>query len=246
MTSIRLAPKTSLTSLIERSCPTASGVIVSGKVTVSRSGRTGSASGSGSLARIASSASRGDSTTSRTGAALHQPRTSAGVPPAISRTRYSRARSAPGASSRSGRAAAGRFAECRPRSWPCPLGVDVDLELDDAAERAGGNLDLLVDTAFGLLHRPLANDRQLPPADLDADLTQVDPGEVDFDHRPLRIAAVVDVDIGREAAGAAADVGGTAPGVPHHLVHLPPHAGEIRKQIALRHAQNIARGSVGG
>ena len=67
MTSIRLAPSTSLTSLIERSCPTASGVIVSGKVTVSRSGRTGSASGSGALARIASSASSGDSTTSRTG-----------------------------------------------------------------------------------------------------------------------------------------------------------------------------------
>ena len=47
MTSIRLAPRTSSTSLIERSWPTASGVSVSGKVTVSRSGRTGSASGSG-------------------------------------------------------------------------------------------------------------------------------------------------------------------------------------------------------
>ena len=36
-----------MTSLIERSWPTASGVSVSGKVTVSRSGSTGSASGSG-------------------------------------------------------------------------------------------------------------------------------------------------------------------------------------------------------
>ena len=43
-----------MTSLIERSWPTASGVSVSGKVTVSRSGRTGSASGSGSWLRIAS------------------------------------------------------------------------------------------------------------------------------------------------------------------------------------------------
>ena len=68
MTSIRLAPRTSSTSLIERSWPTASGVSVSGKVTVSRSGSTGSASGSGWSARIASSASSGESTTSRTGA----------------------------------------------------------------------------------------------------------------------------------------------------------------------------------
>ena len=45
--SIRLPERTSLTSLIERSWPTASGVSVSGKVTVSRSGSTGSASGSG-------------------------------------------------------------------------------------------------------------------------------------------------------------------------------------------------------
>ncbi len=107
------------------------------------------------------------------------------------------------------------------------LGVDLDLQLDDAAEGAGGNLDLLVDAALGLLHRPLADDRQVAAADLDPDLAQLDPGEVDLDHRLLRIAAVVDVDVGREAAGAAADVATAAPGVPHHLIHLPPHTSKV-------------------
>ena len=45
ITSIRFPPSTSFTSWIERSCPMASGVSVSGKGTVSRSGSTGSASG---------------------------------------------------------------------------------------------------------------------------------------------------------------------------------------------------------
>ena len=189
MASIRLAPRTSSTSLIERSWPTASGVSVSGKVTVSRSGRTGSASGSGWLARIASSASSGDSTTSRTGA------------PSITC-----ARSAPGGWSR-------RVAQRQldPQHAVLvgglgALGVDLDLELDDAAEGAGGDLDLLVDAALGLLHRPFADDRQVAAADLDPDLAQVDAGEVDLDDRPLRIAAVVDVDVGREARAAPADV----------------------------------------
>ena len=113
------------------------------------------------------------------------------------------------------------------------LGVDLDLQLDDAPERAGGDLDLLVDAALGLLHLPLADDRQLAAADLDPDLVELDPGEVDLDHRPLRVAAVVDVDVGREAAGAAAHVAGAAPVDAEHLVHLAPHAGEIREQVAL-------------
>ena len=46
MTSIRLPASTSSTSLIERSCPTASGITVSGNATLSRRGSTGSASGS--------------------------------------------------------------------------------------------------------------------------------------------------------------------------------------------------------
>ena len=94
-----------------------------------------------------------------------------------------------------------------------PLGVDVDLQLDDAAERARGNLDLLVDPPLGLLHRPLADDRQLPPADLDPDLVELDPGQIDLDHRPLRIAAVVDVDVRRKAPAPADDVGGPRPGI---------------------------------
>ncbi len=47
MTSIRLPASTSLTSWTERSWPIASGVSVSGNGTVSRSGSTGSVSGSG-------------------------------------------------------------------------------------------------------------------------------------------------------------------------------------------------------
>ena len=43
------------------------------------------------------------------------------------------------------------------------VGVDVGLELDDAAERARRDLDLLVDAALGLLDRPLADDRQGRP-----------------------------------------------------------------------------------
>ena len=46
ITSRRSAASTSLISVIERGWPTASGVSVSGKVTVSRSGRTGSVAGS--------------------------------------------------------------------------------------------------------------------------------------------------------------------------------------------------------
>ena len=55
------------------------------------------------------------------------------------------------------------------------LGVDLDLELDDAAEGPGGDLDLLVDAALGLLHRPFADDRQLAAADLDPDLARARP-----------------------------------------------------------------------
>ena len=57
MTSIRSPPSTSLTSLIECSWPTASGVSVSGNGTLSLSGSTGSASGS----RVCTSRSCGPS-----------------------------------------------------------------------------------------------------------------------------------------------------------------------------------------
>ena len=44
------------------------------------------------------------------------------------------------------------------------LGVDVDGELDDAPEGAGGKLDLLVGPALGLADRPLAADHEGPAA----------------------------------------------------------------------------------
>ena len=86
-----------------------------------------------------------------------------------------------------------------------PVGVDLGLQLDHAPERARGDLDLLVDAALGLLLAALAGDRHVAGADLDPDLGEGDAGEVDFDHRPLRLAAVVDVDVGREAGAAALD-----------------------------------------
>ena len=156
--SIRLPQRTSSTSLIERSCPTASGVSVSGKVTVSRSGSTGSASGRGSLERIASSTSSGDSTTSSTGV------------PSITPARIGTRRVA------SARIEQGQLdpQDAVLIGGAGAVGVDVDLELDDAAKWARRNLHLLVDAALGLLHRSLADYRQVPAADLEVDISQVD------------------------------------------------------------------------
>src|SRR5690349_16063829 len=206
--SMRLAPSTSLTSLIERSWPTASGVSVSGKVTVSRRGRTGSASGSGSLARIASSASSGDSTTSRTGLP-----STASVP-----------------LDRHAARGLGRVAERQVdpqhavlvgrRGAVC---VDVYLQLDDTAKGAGLDLHLLIDAAFGLLHVALADDRDLPAADLDPDLVQLHSRQVHLHHGPLRVAAVVDVHIGSESPAPAADVRGPCPRIEVSLRHGPEH-----------------------
>src|SRR5262249_20948335 len=124
--------------------------------------------------------------------------------------------------------------------------VDLDLQLDHAPERTRGDLDLLVDAALGLLQGAPADDRQLAPVDLDPDLGEVDPGEVDFDHGPLRVVDVVDVDVGREARGPAADVAGAAPGVAHHLVHLPAHPRKIGEEVALRHLPKVTRGGQAG
>src|SRR4051794_11685150 len=218
---MRLAPSTSLTSLIERSWPTASGVNVSGKVTVSRSGRTGSASGSGSFARIAFSASS-ESTTSSTGlfSISAASRRSALVPsdrdPAGGLGRVAQRQLHPKAPALIGRLGA--------------LCVDVDLQLDDPPERTRGNLALLVDPPLGLLHRPLPHDRQLPPAHLDAYVGKLDPGEIDLDNGHLRFSAVVDVHVRREPPAPLADVGGPCP----------------RIEVPLRHGQNITRPLPGG
>ena len=125
--------------------------------------------------------------------------------------------------------------------------VDLDLQLDHAAEGTGGNLDLLVDAALGLLQDAAADDRELPAGDLDPDLGEVDAGEVDFDHGTLRFIDVIDVDVGREARGPAADVAGASPGLVHQLVHLPAHPGKVGKEVALGHRRELypraARGS---
>src|SRR5258705_335535 len=107
------------------------------------------------------------------------------------------------------------------RSWPTASGVSASGKV--TASRPGST------------RSASASDRQLAPGDLDGDVGQLDAGQVDLDDRPLRLAAVVDVDARREAAAAAAGVGRPPPGVTQQLVHLPSHAGEIREQVAFRH-----------
>src|SRR4051794_13312136 len=98
MTSCRSRASTSLMSWIERSCPTASGVSVSGNVTVSRSGSTGSRSGTEG---VPISTARAPS-----------PRVWMSIVP-----RGAPARSGPGADRRVRRSGA-RPRACRPRRWP--------------------------------------------------------------------------------------------------------------------------------
>ena len=131
MTSIRSPESTSLTSLIERSWPTASGVSVSGKVTISRSGSTGSASGSGwPCARGSPASTSGVSTTSIVG------------PPSTRRVALGhQLYSSVSIGTRRVASAARAKRQLDPQHAVLVgrlglLGVDVDPQLDDAAERA--------------------------------------------------------------------------------------------------------------
>src|SRR5215211_3067439 len=218
MTIIRLPPSTSSTSLIERSWPTASGIIVSGKATLSRSGSTGSASGS----RCSSAAS------------------AAGSPFTAGTWIVMAAR--PGSWVRDRHAAAG-LVRLRQRDLdledPVDVGRarlvrdDIRAELDDAPEGAVLDLDLLVEApaGLGLGRAPLAGDHELASADLERDVRGVHGREVDLHDGARRVVRVVDVDPGHEAAPAQA-----APpleDVAEDLVHLTPHALEVREQVAL-------------
>src|SRR3954452_2914799 len=229
--SIRLPERTSLTSLMERSWPTASGVRVSGKVTVSRSGRIGRASGSGSMLATASSMS-GISTTSSCGVSTS----------AIASSLSPEGGSLLGALNR--RLASGLR---QPRRQLDPedavlicglgvLGVDVHRELDDAPERSGGKLDLLVGASLRIADGTLTADHQRPASHLQVHGLQLDAGQLDLDHRLPRcvLAAVVDVharDEGGDRAPLA--IAGLIPEVAEELVHLPPHPGEVREWISL-------------
>ena len=157
--SMRSPERTSLTSLIERSWPTASGVSVSGKVTMSLQRQHRERRRQRLLLALADrllDVRRLDDLDR--GAALRRPVAS---PPA---------RSGPGGAL--WRAGAER--QLDPQHAVLVgglrlLGDDVGVQLDHAAERAGLDLDLLVDAALGLLHRALAGDHQLAPGDLEAD-----------------------------------------------------------------------------
>ena len=112
------------------------------------------------------------------------------------------------------------------------VGVDVDAERDHAPERPVLDLELLVDALLAALGLAVAGQHQLAPADLELDLRRVDAGQVGPHHRPRRVGRVVDVDGGREAA---APRGGepAVEDVAEQLVHLAPHALEVREQIPL-------------
>ena len=114
------------------------------------------------------------------------------------------------------------------------VGVDLRAERDHAPERAALDLQLLVDAivgrrAFGLA---VAGEHELAALDLQLHRVGVDAGQVGAHDRARRIAGVVDVDGGREAAPPAR----REPAVEHvaeQLVHLPPHPLEIGEEVPL-------------
>ena len=124
------------------------------------------------------------------------------------------------------------------------LGDDVGAELDHPAERAGLDLDLLVDAPLGLLdaRSPLTISSRPETSRLTE--SGVDARELDEDDRArLLAAAVVDVDPRREARllarGPRPALAG--PGLADQLVHLAPHALEVQEQVALSaHANDLS------
>ena len=166
MTSMRLPASTSLTSWIERSWPIASGVSVSGRGTVSRSGRTGSVAGS-----------------SRWPPTCDVAPVVAGVDVDHEAPSSSRAIS-PSASSRA--TSIGTVARLGPLQRQLDpqdpvavgrrggLGDDVGAERDPAPERAEVDLELLVDAALGVGGAAVAGEDELAALDVEGDLVGVD------------------------------------------------------------------------
>ena len=100
--------------------------------------------------------------------------------------------------------AAARRSACRPRRrpWRRPASTSAP----SATTRRNGavlDLELLVHAVLAGLGGAPAGQDQLAPADLERDPVRVDAGEVGADDRARRVAGVVDVDGGREAAAAA-------------------------------------------
>src|SRR5689334_4681692 len=222
ITSRRLPPSTSLIIRTDRSWPTASGVIVSGKVTESFRGRTGSAAGSVAWSGLPSCPTCGSWIV-----------TSAPVP----------RRDVAGAAALD-RHAPDRLVLADERDVDAQhavvvgglraRGVHVGAELDHAPERSLLDLDLLVETALRLLSGALAADQELAAADLEADLVDVDARQIDVDHRLRRVAAVVDVHARGEPTPRHESA--ALEHVAEQLVDLAAHALEVREGvIAERH-----------
>ena len=114
------------------------------------------------------------------------------------------------------------------------VGVDLRAERDDAPERSALDLELLVDAVVGgrALRLAIAREDQLAAADLQLHGVGVDPGEVGAHDRARRVARVVDVDGGREAA-APARRKAAVEHVAEQLVHLSPHPLEVGEQVPL-------------
>ena len=94
------------------------------------------------------------------------------------------------------------------------------------------DLDLLVEAAGRLGWAALAGDQELAAPDLERRRPAMSTaGEVGLDHRARRVVHVVDVHRRREAA--AAQAGRALEDVAEELVDLPPHALEVREQVAL-------------
>ena len=115
---------------------------------------------------------------------------------------------------------------------PCALGVDVGAELDLAHEGTVLDLDLLVDAALGVARPALAADDERAPPHLQADVVDVDPGEIGLDDRLRGLAAVVDVDARAEPGPLARGEPGARPDVAEQLVDLAAHALEVGEQVA--------------
>ena len=158
---------------------------VSGKVTVSRSGRTGSASGSGAAGALLDVRELLALDDLELGLGHHDSVGSIGTVRVASRLRAKRQLDAQD-----------------PVLVGCPrgLGDDVGAEANDPPERAALDLDLLVDPALGFGHGPLTGDHELAPADLERDPVELHARQLGpHDRLGLAVVAVVEVDAGREA-----------------------------------------------
>src|SRR5690242_6371350 len=220
ITSRRLPPRTSLIIRTERSWPTASGVIVSGKVTESFSGRTGSAWGSVAWPGLPSCPTCGSWIVM-----------SAAVP------RLDVARAAALYRHAPDRLVLADERDVDPQDAVVVGGlrarrVHVRAQLDHPPERPLLDLYLLVEAALGVLRGALAADQQLAPADLEAHIVDVHTRQVHVDHGLRRIAAVVHVHPRGEAP--ARHEAAALEHVAEQLVDLAPHPLEVGEGVVAK------------